>query len=186
MKFFKLSPEEIANISLFTTIILCIITAFYTFVTYKIQRDQKKNFEIVNRPYLSMTKFNISLIQDNTNKLRGIQPILFFKNVGKTILAYKVQEISCTINGIVCDVQDYLNRGSYVFPDSQIEFRHAPITNLAPLNITENNNGVFVYKISYTTTGSKSNFKSYKKFQFVFSNITESPLNYTFLEEFES
>ena len=44
MKFFKLSPEEIANISLFTTIILCIITAFYTFVTYKIQRDQKEKF----------------------------------------------------------------------------------------------------------------------------------------------
>ena len=79
----KIDSTDIANITLFTTLALCVITGIYTFITYRIQRDQKRNFEIANRPYLTLNAFSIALILDNKNKLIGIQPKLMLKNVGK-------------------------------------------------------------------------------------------------------
>src|SRR5258706_12791955 len=102
------TPEQIALINLATTIVLCLITSVYVYITYRIQSDQRKHFQLTNRPYLSYENFEMGLVKDN-NDVKSLQPKLFFKNVGNVLLEFNVDMIEYTINNIATSNTSFIS-----------------------------------------------------------------------------
>ena len=149
-----ISAENIALINLFTTIVLCLITALYVYITYSIQRDQRKHFELTHRSYLSFEKFELGFVEEN-NVIQGLQPKLFLRNVGNVILKFNVDEATYTINNIPASNIELINSGGYIFPQMNSIFYYPPEKKFNQGNLKDKNVGVLKYKISYNTPGSK-------------------------------
>lgn len=69
-----LSPE---NITAGTTVLLALITGFYAYWTWKMVKIQKKEFEVSNRPYISVITMDSEVVGNK------IKYIVTLKNSGK-------------------------------------------------------------------------------------------------------
>ncbi len=131
-----LSPENVTAIS---TIVLALITGFYAFWTYKMAKMQKEEYEISNRPYLSI---------ETMDKKTGLTDIEFWgsiKNSGKTPAVIIYSELD-TYDKKEIKVEDVFERPSKVLinPGESIN------TRIVTLDIVNSMNQYkFNFKIEY-------------------------------------
>ena len=185
MYFLKITPEDIAVGNLITTVVLICITAYYAFITHKIQHDQSNHFELTHRPYLSFEKFELGFDEED-NVIKGVQPKLFLKNVGNVILKFNVHESNFTINSIPASNIDLVNSGGYIFPQMNSIFYYPSEKKFNHTNLKSKNEGVLKYKISYNMPGSKKNYISEKTLVFNFSLVRDMPFAVLYKDQKET
>jgi len=177
------SPEQIALINLVTTIVLCLITTVYVYVTYRIQSDQRRHFQLTNRPYLAYENFEMGLIKDN-NDIKSLQPKLFFKNVGNVLLEFNVDKIEYTINNIANT--SIINFSGYIYPKMNTISYCPTEMKFNKSNLKKENEVVLKYKVSYRIPGTKKTYISEKTLLFKFDPTNEKPFGILFRDQIET
>lgn len=148
------------NITAFTTIVLAIITGFYSYWTYKLVKINKEEAELINRPYIFVSTMspiteggviNYRITLENSGKIPATTKAeVFYKNNNNELDAYNTlyDTIQLTPNAVIS--RNLLT--TYDHPNSHfsIEFilTYKPIHN-------KNKEYKTHYVYEYKNTGSK-------------------------------
>ena len=135
-------------------------------------------FDAERRPYLGFDSISCSLYKDDEGHV-GVTIGIIYKNLGKVLLKYEVDQIIVSINNVTLHEPEFNNKGHYIYPGQQCTFTYNTIQINAPsFPLT----GLVEYRLRYFSNESDVVYKSYKKLKLV---IDKERFQWFFLEELE-
>jgi len=158
-----LKPEQIATLTLITTIALALITGYYALITHKILKYQKEMAELEKRPFLMMHGIIVNFYKVNQNDNKGgIQLGVRLVNVSRVLLKYNMIKRITSIEHLSNPNTEPLNNGGYVYPNQTVEFTYEAINDIDLTNdvIT----GDLEYEMEYYSVENKK-YKSIRQYK---------------------
>lgn len=160
-------------------------TVIYAIFTYQMASTMKMQFDADRRPFLAFDRMNVFLLPGSAVGKVGVQIELVFRNVGKVLLHYSVEDIRATVAGRTVDEPRMHSRGGHVFPGVETVFRYdtIPVDVQADVNNGIPVTGVVEYRIVYRAVGNNASYISRKKIGY---DATSAGVRYSFLEDEET
>lgn len=137
---------------------LLLVTGYYAWQSYLLNKVTKQTFELSHRPYLAFKsfEFQVQIVNDTNANIRGgIQ----LENVGNTLLKYEIKSLRIILQDKTVAKPNYMNTGGYVYPKQSTSFRFDTIQNINYSQFPIS--GTIEYELEYSS-GTKK-YKSMKK-----------------------
>lgn len=126
---------------------LLLVTGYYAWQSYLLNKVTKQTFELSHRPYLSFKSFQFEIYEVNDTK--AIQGSIVLENVGNTLLKYEVKSLNIILQDKTVANPKFTSTSGYVYPKQTVYYRFDTIQNIDfsqfPIS------GIVEYELEYSS-----------------------------------
>jgi hypothetical protein len=163
------------------TLGLLLVTALYTYFTFKMARIMERTYEIAHRPYISFENLQFEILVNEATNVAALQIAIILRNAGNVLAHFKMKSISITLGDRRIDNPVFNNSGGSIFPGSTTKFKYDTFHNfdLSAVPVS----GEVRFQIEYGMLSDTLTHKSTKELSYDLLTLNPLYFKYTFLKE---